>query len=1005
MSTTITHYTFPEYIGGYIFPQYIYKYSKVLKNTEECDHKSIKLPELRIKQDNEKKIHGNRRRMKKVKKVKMSEAEENEYNIQLALKYDEFYDMFEEDYLNVELMTKYFDEFCELCEILKIKLKNVIYMIKPQKYDIDKSINIIKKLEIENGIYRYAFINGMPNESDIIYSLLDDSISEEWLNFGTKNLKLTPLFINTLLSFDFETELKGYSYSYYNLPTKDLKSIYNNRIKKAISFIQNNILNDDKNKSLLMPTNTHNRIYFLTKDNYKHLINCDIFFKNMKKKRNEKLSKISETINFNVVPCIYEIPIEIFDIDSDKNNYNLNYYDDLDEEVQNEDDNIIYLDKNNNYKFNGFKHRNKRSFFSRRKSRNDVLVQRKDLYMLESINILNKNVQIDEFNNEHITYNIDESQLYMKNLSSIPNVGALYFTSKIDLHIIKFLTSIGYIIDISYMKYFLNTFNINDYVEMNPSYIEYLKNKSNIVKIDKIQIGCVEKPDYLYYDMESLYDENKLIQVFGELSKYIDFENDNNDNTLIYYCIIYNLVNTLKYVIEKRKNKKIEENILNKKMYYKGHVFCNRFSTYTLFEYVYVLNNANKKNEEIRGRFTEDEDNNNTYNKVYLNLSTLDYLVNNHNINLDSSFYEIKNISMIKYLLSKNVFFNNETLIYYLQYNYGLFNYFIKKLNYKLPKIITKNIFKFFNYVRSKNRQITIFILNDIICNKEIYDISEEEIKSSFNDIKNVKLFIKNYILNDDDTRPYILRIRYKNIAIYNDFIKHIIKYMNNYESLFDNILKICIKKRKCKIFSLFALNMPNFDINNYQNVVDHIKVYEETPLTKFYTFGTNKIKDYVVKREYRSNDSDDILNSDSEEETDEELNKITNCRSKRNVYNHDILYYLYNNEFNEADDHILLYNFENDNLYKNNRHIPNSYIYNSEKDIKSQLEEIKLRNKKEIYTWHRRENIRFEYIFENEDDSDNSEKYKDKDYFGLNSYSSSDSSLDSSLDSSSDSE
>ncbi len=90
-------------------------------------------------------MHGNRRRRRerKEKKVKMTSQEEDDYHVQLAIKYDEFYDIFEEDYINVELMVKYFDEFCELCSILEIKMKNVINMIKPQKYDIDS-----EKIEI-----------------------------------------------------------------------------------------------------------------------------------------------------------------------------------------------------------------------------------------------------------------------------------------------------------------------------------------------------------------------------------------------------------------------------------------------------------------------------------------------------------------------------------------------------------------------------------------------------------------------------------------------------------------------------------------------------------------------------------------------------------------------------------------------------------------------------------------------------------------------------------------
>lgn len=53
--SSIIHYEFPEYIGGYIFPPYIYKYSKLLKNTPKEEHKSIKLIELKILKDGESK--------------------------------------------------------------------------------------------------------------------------------------------------------------------------------------------------------------------------------------------------------------------------------------------------------------------------------------------------------------------------------------------------------------------------------------------------------------------------------------------------------------------------------------------------------------------------------------------------------------------------------------------------------------------------------------------------------------------------------------------------------------------------------------------------------------------------------------------------------------------------------------------------------------------------------------------------------------------------------------
>lgn len=980
--SSILHYEFPEYIGGYIFPQYIYKYSKLLKNTPKEEHKSIKLVELKILKDGEKKVHGNRcRRRVKEKKVKMISQEEEEYNVQLAIKYDEFYDIFEEDYLNVELMVKYFDDFCELFWLLEIKLKNVIHMIKPQKYliDSDKNKKVIDKLNITNGIYKYAFIKGNPDENDIIYSLLDNSISEEWLNFGTNNIKLTPLFINKLLGFNFEKELRD-----YNEKTKDLKEIYNQRIQKAISFLTNNVLNNQKNKSLLLPTNEHNRIYFLTKDNYKHLINCDIFFKNMKKKKFEKINKISESIDFNVVPCIYQIPASIFDMSYESDSYVLNYYDDLDSNDEDNNDNIIYLDENNKYKFNGFTHRNKESFFSRRRSKNDTLVQRKDLYMLESLNILHKN--------EDDKYVLNENEFYMKNLANIPNIGALYFTHKINLNIIKFLSSIGYIIDDSYMKYFLKSFDIDDYINVNPSYITYLQNKKNSVLIDKVHIECVDKPDYLYYDTESLYDESKIIEVLEELSKYIDI---GNDNTLIYYCIIHNLVNTLKYVVEKMKNKNsecesmIDKNILNKKKYSSGTFFNRKKQIQTLFEYVYILNNAHNKNEE-RLRNYNHKYMDNTYNKVYLNLSTLDYLVTVHDVKLDSSFYKIKNISLIKYLLFKNVPFDNNILVYYLKYNYGLFNYFVKKLHYKLPHIMKKDILKFLNIVKIRNDQINVALVNDIIENQELYGISNEEIKSSFNNNKHLKLFIINFILNGDQVKPYIMRLKYKNIAIYNNFIQHIVKYTENDNELFDSILKKCIKQRNCKIFSLIASHIPNFDINVHQNLVDGIKIHEEVPIRKFYTFSTSSIVNYEPKSMNRSIfDNDSSSSDESEKEYEEELHKYKiqkNIKREDDVYNNDILLYLYDNEFTnkvgeECDNYVLLYNFDNDNIYSSQRYKPNSRLYNddnTENDIKTKLEELKVRNKKETHTWRRSENIRFENIFDYKSDSDDSTKYKD---------------------------
>ncbi len=1028
----IIHYAFPEYIGGYIFPQYIYKYSKLLKSTSESEHKSIKLPEFILITDM---VYENRRNRRKIKKVKMNETEENDYEVQLALKYDEFYDMFEENYLNVELMVKYFKEFMELCEILKIDLKNVIYMIKPQKYDIESYENknnithsyIIRNLSISDGVCKYAFMKGNPNDDDIIYSLLDDSINEEWFHFGCTNFKINALFINKLLSFDFEQNLKD---SYYCYKEKDLKEKYNKRIEKAINFLKNKILNNDKYKALLLPNEPYNRIYFLTKDNYKHLINCDIFFKNMNKKRFDKLSKVSETVDFNVVPCIYKIPISIFK--SEDNKTNLNYYTDLDSDEENRNNNLIYLDENNNYRFNLFKHRS--DSYRRRKSGNDVLVHKKDLYMLESINILKKNIIKDEFNNEYIKYNIDENELHMKNLANIPNIGTLYFTNRIDLNIIKFLASLGYKIDISYMKYFLNNFKLSNYIEVDSSYITYLQNKVQMCVIDEANINSVEKPDYLYYDTETLYNESKLIKVFSELSNYVDFTNNDNDQTLIYYCITYNLVNTLKYICTLIKkdglNEVIDKNILQKKIY--DDRYFHRNNVLTLFENIYIKKNANNKDEYRFNRYSDYDNDNDTYNKVYLNLSTLDYLVTVHNVELKNYFYEVKNVSMIKYLLSKNVLFDNQTLIYYIKYNYGLFNYFVKKLNYKLPQIMCNDILAFFNEFSINNYIIVPAIVNDIIEHKELYGINEELLRKSFTK-KNIMNFISKYFFKNYTVHSNILHMKYKNMYIYNTFIKNITKYTNDYEDLFDKVLKMCIRNRKCKLFSLFASHMPNFNIANYENEEFGLKIHEETVINKFYTFGTPTILDYKLKNNSNTsndfnNNSDDDSSIDSSIDSnnvfeEREINLIYKENEKiihqskvhkdgrhgNNVYNNDILMNLYDNEFNKnvynnKKNNVLLYNFSNDNIYNRHDYKPKSSIYSqvSEKEeIESKLKELRKKEKKYNSSWNKYDNISFETIYENESISESEDENNINDSYLLSHNSESNSSSDYDSDSS----
>ena len=576
------------------------------------------------------------------------------------------------------------------------------------------------------------------------------------------------------------------------------------------------------------------------------------------------------------------------------------------------------------------------------------------LEQCNNINIIEKNVILDDLKNEEFQQNlINKFYECLYNSDDIP----YDIISKIIECIMN---------DIEFCDKFINKFYLehkNKYYKINKDKnIKHLyhillniffsikeKNETEKISKNKIYIKIFRIGQLIYYTLNNK-NEKQNIFLSGLLNKYFEFKNHNFWENLLLYTINNNLQKIYNKIISNKKennnNNMIRTNTLKKD--YKLKKLMGDSDIFISF-----LNNKDNDNEklltkEIKNKYLQNAFH--KFNKIILEFIT--FLIN-YNYGLFNS------ISLIKKICTK---FNltNDLINYYLSYIYS-FSYSIKKYSvnsyYKLNKkieefklnqnkkeikndkddkklsltfedkiIIILNISKYFN----NNQKIKLIILNKTIYGKiykkiykEILYYSDNQKKESKNnkihidiwkillnykdikkkypyEINKKKAFSKKF-LNYEQSDYYIIdldcqRTLFENNSNINRKVS--IKENNNNDKLLNNINNYHEKLIEMKRISL-------------NNILKTIITLNPEPT---YCQGMNFIAAFLLK----------ILN-EREDDAYYLMLGLFKCTSYPQIF-HDNLYQLnlYFNIFNQ-----LLFIFI-PNLYyyfKNNNIIPNYYL------------------------------------------------------------------------------